>query len=226
MAIPGEPNPNRPLNPADPKGPPTHVDDLGDERRVERVSRGGWRWWWIWPVIIALILWWAGWGWWGTGGWWFGNTAHNTRIPAPAGSRTTETLANAGAKQPLTNAGAAAGGAKQQMMTGPDVQVLTATNKKAFIGQPFDADNVPVQQKLNNRAMWIGGDAPILAVVSGSGVPGTVNQGELVDAKGTVRKAPSKTEAEHAWALSKQDASRLEHEGAYIEVSQLTAPQQ
>jgi hypothetical protein len=224
MPLPGERNPNR-FN-EDPTRPPTHVDDLGDEQTVERASRGGWRWWWIWPVIIALILWWAGWGWGGSGGCGFGNSARNTRIPAPAGSRTTETLANAGAKQPLTNAGAAAGGAKQQMMTGPDAQVLTAQNKKAYIGHAFNADNVPVEQKLSNHAMWIGGNAPMLAVVAGVGAPADVNQGEVVNAKGTVKKAPPKAKAEQAWSLSPQDASRLEHEGAYIEVSQLSIPQQ
>jgi hypothetical protein len=41
-----------------------------------------------------------------------------------------------------------------------------------------------------------------------------------------VKKAPSEAQAKRAWDLSDQDASRLEHEGAYIEVSQLTVPQQ
>jgi hypothetical protein len=209
------------------QNPPTHVGDIGDERVVENVSRGGWRWWFIWPVVIALVLWWAGWGWGGSGGWWWGARSHNTAIPAPAGARTTETLANAGADQPLTNAGAAAGSAGHTLnATGPGVPVLTAADKRGFIGRSFDANGVPVLQKLNDRAMWIGGTQPTLAVVTNNGAANNVGPGKNVDAKGTVKKAPPQAQAMSEWGLNKQGASRLENEGAYIEISQLTVPQQ
>ena len=198
-------------------------DDLGEEEEIERVSRGNWRWWWIWPVIIALGFWWAGWGWGSTGGWWFGRMhSQNTAIPAPVGSRTTETLANAGAKQPPTNA--TLGGSPQKMV-GPGVPVLAAQDKKAYIGKQFAANEIPVQQKVSSNALWIGENKPMLAVVSGSGHDSAkgVDQGVLVDAIGTVKKAPPKAEAKRQWALSDDDASRLENQGAYIEVSQLTS---
>ena len=206
--------------------PPTHVNDLGDQKVVEQVSRGGWRWWWVWPVIVALVIWWAGWGWGGTGGWWFGRThSQNTAIPAPAGSTTTQTLANAGAKQPQTSVSADAG-SPETAMTGPGVQILTAANKQAFIGQSFSADRVPVNQKVSKHAMWIGGDHPMLAVVPGNGNDKAVDTGKIVDAAGTVKKAPPAPQAKREWSLSNQDASRLEQEGAYIELSQVNIPPQ
>ncbi len=215
----------------DPRQTRTHLDDIGDERQVERVSRGGWRWWWIWPVVLAVVFWWAGWGWGGTGGWWWGRVAaHNTRIPAPAGSATTETLANAGAKQPidrqpLTNS---YGRGPAQPMTGPGVQVLQAQNKQAFVGKQFAASDVPVQKKVNGRAMWIGEKQPMLAVVSGpsKNAANNVVHGKIVDARGKVEKAPPEAQAKREWNLSNKDAAQLEKEGAYIEVSQLTVPPQ
>jgi hypothetical protein len=208
------------------KQPPTHVNDLGDQGAVESASRGGWRWWWVWPVIIAVAFWWAGWGWGSTGGWWWGR-AHqqNTAIPAPAGSRTTETLANAGAKQPLTSAGADAGGARAGM-TGPGVQVLAASDKRRFIGKQFTADDVPVQSKLNNHELWIGENNDMLAIVNGPGNDNArdVGPGNVVNAHGMVKRAPSASVAKREWALSDQDAARLEHEGAYIQVSEVTVP--
>jgi hypothetical protein len=226
MALPENRNPNV---------PPTHVNDLGDERIVERQSRGGWRWRWIWPVIVGLAVWWAGWGWGSTGGWWFGRTqaSQNTAIPAPPGSRTTETLANAGAQQPLTNAGADARGARpQEQMVGPGVQILDAANKKNYVGRQFEASYVPVQEEPSNRTAWIGANHTMLAVLppnaseNGNANNGSITPGELVDAKGTVKKAPSASQARREWALSGQDASRLEKEGAYVQLSKLTIPKQ
>lgn len=212
----------------DPQQLRTHVDDLGDEQLVERVSRGGWRWLWIWPVILALALWWAGFGWGGTGGWWWGRVAsHNKRIPAPPGSVTTETLANAGAHQvidrnPLT------GSYGRQKMIGPGVPILTAQDKKAFVGKRFAANDIPVQQKINGRAMWIGEKQPILAIVTGHGKDSAKNvvHGKVVDAIGKVEKAPPEQQARREWNLSNKEVSRLENQGAYIEVSQLTVPSQ
>lgn len=215
--------------------PPTHVNDLGDERVVERESRGGWRWWWIWPVIVGLVVWWAGWGWGSTGGWWFGRTqaSQNTAIPAPPGSRTTETAANAGAQQPATNAGADARGARpEEQMVGPGVQILDAANKQDYVGKRFDANYVPVQQKPSDHTAWIGADHTMLAVLpsnaneNGNANNGGVTPGEIVDAKGIVKKAPPANEAKREWSLSDQDASRLEKQGAYVQVSELMIPKQ
>jgi hypothetical protein len=215
MAVPGRDDPNLPK---------TRIDDLGDQQIVERVTRGGWRWWWIWPVIIALVVWWAGWGWGGSGGWWWGRAhAHNTAIPAPPGSQTTETLANAGAKQPVVNP---PGGPEElPHMSGPGVKILNAENKHAFIGKQFEADEVPVREKLSNNAMWIGLNDPMLAVVTDKGASKSAEQAKIVDARGRVEKAPPAARAKREWNLSDQDASRLEKEGAYIQVSQLTVEQ-
>ena len=53
-----------------------------------------------------------------------------------------------------------------------------------------------------------------------------VNRGKLVDTTGTVRKAPSEAQVKREWSLPDQDAKQLEQEGAYVQVSQLTVPQQ
>ena len=201
------------------------IGDLGEQEKVERNARGGWRWWWVWPVIAALVFWWAGWGWGGTGGWWWGRAAsQNTGIPVPAGARTAETIANAGAQQPLTSAGADAGGAKITM-AGPGVQILTSPDKVIFVGQRFQADNVPVVKKINARAMWIGQGDPMLAIAVGPErqTVKDLRQGKKVDAAGTVRPAPPADEAKIDWALSDKDASKLEHQKAYIELSELSA---
>lgn len=217
MTIPERSNPN----------PPTHVEDLGDERRIEKVTRGGWRWLWVWPLAIALVFWWAGWGWGGSGGWLWGAHSRNSAIPAPPGSRTTETLANVGAQQPATSAGAAAGGAGQALnssMSGPGVPMLTAGDKRAYIGKHFEAKGVPVLRKVDNRVIWIGGKQPTLAVISGNETANQIVPGSTVDAQGTVKKAPPQSEAVRYWALSQQGVDRLENEGAYVQISQMTVP--
>ena len=202
------------------------ISNLGEQEKVERIARGGWRWWWVWPVVVALVFWWAGWGWGGTGGWWWGRAhSQNTAIKAPAGARSTETFANAGAQLPLTSAGADAGGAKITM-AGPGVQILTSPDKVIFVGQRFQAYNVPVVKKVNARAMWIGQGNPMLAVATGPErqTVKDLTQGKKVDAEGTVRPAPTAAEAEREWALSDKDASKLENQKAYIELSQVTIP--
>lgn len=184
--------------------PEIHVDDLGDQRVVERVSRSGWRWWWVFPVVLALAFWWAGWGWWGTGGWWWGN---GYSVP---GARSTANL-------------------QRQIMSGPGVQILNAPSKDSFIGKQFAANDIPIERKPGDRALWIGeGKEPMLAVVTGAtkGVIGGLAPGEIVSVLGTVQKAPPQAQAQRDWNLSDQGAMRLEQEGAYIQVSRLTVPRQ
>ena len=184
-----------------PNGPRTHIDDIGDEKTIERQSRGGWRWWWIWAVVALLIV---GWAYWGTGGrgWVRGN--HHSQ--------------SANATGPSVH------------VSGPGVQVLKAQDKRTFIGKEFSAKDVPVQQKVNDRAIWIGSSnqTPILAVVN-AGVIGTnqkVDLGTVINATGIVQKAPSESQAKAEWALPDKDAQELEKEGAYVQVSQLAFPQQ
>lgn len=198
----------------------TQIDDLGDELAVNRASRSGWRWWWVWPVVIVLgvVFWWSGWG-------RTDRAAKDAIIPAPAGSRTTETLANAGAQQPIANGGV---GSAKQHMSGTGVQAVTAQNKQDFIGKPIEVNDVPVQQKVSSRALWIGTNHPILAVVTGNGssTEKGLEDGKVIDAKGTVQKAPPESQAKQDWALSDQDASRLEQQGAYVQISELSVPMQ
>lgn len=186
------------------------------------MSRGGWRWWWIWPVIIALAVWWAGWGWGGTGGWWWGRSAHSEVIPAPPGAKTTNTLANAGA-QPT--AGKTLGGGPQPM-SGDGLQIITAEDKQPLVGHKLAANDLPVYQMVTDRVLWIGEKYPILAVVAGNGPTTGISRGKLVDAIGTVKKAPPASRARRDWKLDAGDTSRLEKQGVYLDVSQLSLPPQ
>ncbi len=202
--------------------PPTHVNDLGDQREVEEVSRSGWRWWWVWPLVVALAVWWAGWGWAGTGGWWWGRAAHSAVIPAQPGAKTAKTLANAGA-QPT--AGNTIGGGPQPM-AGDGLQIITAEDKQPLIGQKLAANDLPVRQMVTGHVLWIGEKHPILAVVRGNAPTTGITRGELVDAIGTVKKAPPASRATRVWKLDSTDASRLEKQGVYLDVSELSLPPQ
>lgn len=178
----------------DPRVPQSTINDLGDQRTVERSSRGAWRWWWMWPLVIGLVVWWTAFGWGTSGGWLWGRWHTRTA----------------------------------QQMTGQGVQILASKDRRQFIGGHFDVKNAWVQG-VNGPTLWIGpaGTNPMLAVVNSStqASGSNVNRGKRVNLRGTVRKAPPEAVAEHDWSLPGQDANRLEQQGAYIELSQLTAPQ-
>ena len=200
--------------------PPDSIDETAVDQPVVRSSTR-WRWS-IWPVVTVLALWWLGWGWGGTGGWLWGPQASNSAAPGPAAYQTSETAAETGVKQSPSEPPGQTG----RNMNGPGAQVLAARNKQAFIGKPVAANDVPVQQRVSSRAVWIGGDQPMLAVVSGTGssTDQRVEDGKVIDVQGVVQQAPIKVEAKKSWAITDSDASRLEHEGAYIQVSQLSVP--
>lgn len=211
-----------------PDAPRIHVDDIGDEQEVERSSRGGWRWWWIWAVVAGLVIWWATWGWDGSGGY---MRSHNNSQPvAQVPGTTVTTHANLGTNSTTQGTSTASQtNSTNAQEAGQGVQILTAQDKKTYIGKHFEATNVPVQEKVNDHAMWIGAaNQPMLAVVSKTGNDAAgidANSGSMVNATGTVEKAPSEAQAKREWSLSNEDAQRLEKEGAYIQVSQLTAPE-
>lgn len=236
MAIPERRDPNVPRADAD------GLDTRG--RRVR--AGGGWGWWWIWIIIICLVIWWAGWGWGTSGGYWRGRR-NETQNPAPnaaannngainsaapnAGANTGTGYGSANTPPPNATAGSTAPG---NTISGPGVEMLNAANKQQYVGQPFQASNVPVQKVVNKRAVWIGtgNGKRMLAVVQNQRnntqnvSTSNIAAGKLVDVSGTVEKAPSKQRAEHDFGLSADGASRLEHDGAYIQLSQLTPPPQ
>jgi len=184
-----------------PNLPRTHVNDIGDQNVVERQSRGGWRWWWIWGVIALLIV---GWAYWGTGGRGWVHGAQHTQ--------------SANAIGPSVH------------VPGPGVQILKAQDKRSFIGKEFTVKDVPVQQKVNDRAIWIGSsnEKPMLAVVNADviGSNRKVDLGTVINATGIVEKAPPEAQAKAEWNLPEQDAQQLEKEGAYVQLSQLAFPEQ
>lgn len=221
------------------------LDDLGDTRKIER-SGGGWRWWWAWAVVIAVACWWAAFGWGGSGGFWRGSLRSATRDNPQNGAIENRALRDQPANSNANNPGAVASAAPhfganagntantaagaQPQTSGPGLVVLEAPNKQQYVGKTFQADDVPVQKKVSTHVMWVGtGDTkPTLAVVQGDANDpdyANIQLGELINAKGTVQKAPSASQAEQQWHLSDQDAQLLDKEGAYIQISQLQTPQ-
>src|SRR5579884_2024976 len=159
-----------------------------DRRRIaaENAGTAWFAWWWIWLLIIIAIIWFAGWGWGGYGGWWWGG-------------------ARGVAVQNVNQANPA-------QITGRGVAVLNATDKQAFVGQPFRVSNVPVQNKINNQVLWIGANnnSGLLVVLTGtdnSAANAGIQQGTRVNVTGTVEKAPPAAQARQQWSLSNQDAN-------------------
>lgn len=199
MASPQRPHPDEPRR---------SYDEL-ERDRIDRRAVGtgaGFAWWWVfWIVIIALAIWWAGWGWGGSGGrWWSGR------------GRTTPAYGT-------TNPGT---GANQAVVGGPGLSALTATNKHLYIGKPFQVNNVPVQNEVNDHVLWIGtgNSTPMLVVLTGNGntaANAQIGQGTLVDVTGSMRKAPPQVQAQQQWQLSGNDAAQLERQGAYIQATQV-----
>jgi hypothetical protein len=227
----------------DPEPPLPDLRNLGNQKEVEK-TRGGWQWWWVFPVIAALAFWWAAWGWGNTGGylWGFRSATHDSATNGAIENRDLKGgIGSANSMAPNNNVSpktpnAPTPGTPSAVVrtgpapSGPGIQVLDAANKQPFVGKHFQADNVPVERKVNDHAMWITANttAPTLLVINGpeSNSSGAqVQPGNAVDATGTVEKAPPSFEAKRKWDLSPEDTARLEKEGVYIQVSQLTVPQ-
>lgn len=198
-------------------------EDLQRARMERRAATGaGFAWWWFfWVIIIALAIWWAGWGWGGSGGWWWGGRTRN----APAYGTNATPGTNNTAPGNANGANSAPGGS-QAAITGPGLSVLNATDKNQYIGKPFQINNVPVQNQINNHAMWIGANngAQMLVVLTGNGnmaANAHISQGSLINVTGTVEKAPPQAQAKSQWKLSDDDASQLERQGAYVQATQV-----
>jgi hypothetical protein len=192
------------------------------ERRAATAT--GFAWWWVfWVVIIALAIWWAGWGWGGSGGWWW---AGRTRTAPAYGA----TNSSPGTANTAPANGNVTGNANQAAMTGAGLAVLNATNKQTYIGKQFQVDDVPVQKKVNNHALWIGAknSTPMLLVLAGNGNSADnahISKNSLINVTGRVQKAPPRSQAKSQWSLSSGGADRLQSQGAYIEATQVHAVQ-
>lgn len=228
-----------------PEPPLSNLRDLGNQKEVEK-ARGGWLWWWVPAVMVALVFWWAAWGWGNTGGYWWGPRTRHLDNPTNGAIENRDMKDGIGAangamvdnnvhsKSPNSPTPATPSAVVQTgpPPSGPGIKVLDAADKQPFVGKHFQADNVPVERKVNDRALWIttGSNPPMLAVVAGgpnsSPSGGKIQPGSPVDASGTVQTAPPGYEAKRQWDLSDADVARLEKEGVYIQVSQLTQPQQ
>lgn len=190
-------SPQRP----DPGGPQPHFEPELDTSGPRRSAKGrlAFAWWWLLltaAVIFALA--WAIWGWSGTGGWW--SAGHVQSAPSA------NTSQNA-----------------QPTISGMGVEVLTAANRRPFIGRNFQVSTVPVIRAVNNQAVWIGTKTapPMLLILGNGSVPANtqISTGTLLDVTGTIEKAPSASQAKTQWNLDSTAAAQLEKQGVYIQAS-------
>lgn len=230
--------------PRDPQDPNANrVNNNVDNRRPVHTTGASWfGWWWIWVVIIITAFWFAGWGWGGYGGWWWGGRrpgivgrVTNPGNPAYYNGPTTGTN-NPSTARTQPNGAMGANG----QVTGPGLEVLESTNKTAYVGKNFQIDNVPVQGKVSDHAVWIGTNhaARMLVVSNGNVDAALANSNEpkynrnngmgasnLVDVNGTVTKAPTEAQAKKEWGLSNDAAKQLEHQDVYVMASQVQSAQ-
>lgn len=178
-------------------------------------------WTWLWVVLFVAIIvafWFAGWGFGGYGGWWWGKKT--VAIVQP-----------------------------DIQLSGSGVAIIDAPDKAVYAGQVFQLNNVPIQRKVNDKAMWIGNltSGPMLIVFASNGAENTpenssagtnknetetkntttssgtgIAQGDRVNVSGKVQKAPPADTAKKDWGLSDAGVQRLEQQGAYVEVAQVT----
>lgn len=199
--------------------------DLREVDRRELRSRGSgaawFAWWWIWLAVILCAVWFAGWGWGGYGGWWWGNRGA-AYSAYPAG-----TAAGAAGSAAGTGMAAASGAtANMNMVTGPSVAVLSAIDKRGYIGKPFQVNDAVVTKVVNDRVLWIGqsnyrGNGASMLVVLQGAANAHVSEGDLVNVTGTVHQAPAGAQARNTWKLTSNGQKRLEQEGAYVAARQV-----
>lgn len=190
---------------------------LGDDNKVAEEVGARVRYGWIWVVVVilfALAIWFGVFGWGAYGGWWGGHRVRTAPIAAPESTNNGQPAVN---PQPASATSAA-------VLSGSGVQVLASTDKGSLVGQPFDINNVPVQQKSANGAFWIGASSgePMLVVLNGgAGNPNWagLSRGIRVNITGVVERPPSPEQATRLWSLSNIDANRLEQQGAYIQAA-------
>jgi hypothetical protein len=234
MASPQQrPDPGRQAGP-DPNRRPTGLQALEGRGLRSRGSGAGWfAWWWVWLAVIICAIWFAGWGWGGYGGWWWGNrgAAYNSGYYNGAGrTGTAATGAMAGTAAASGAGGTAVGAAPNvNMVSGPGAAMLSATDKRTFIGESFQINGAVVTKKVNNHVMWIGlnnnrNSASMLVVLQGAGnsaAHAPIAQGDRVNVTGRIDQAPAAARAKRNWKLSGNGQNRLEQEGAYVAASQV-----
>lgn len=193
-------SPQRP----DPYRPEPHIEPELKITRPPRTAgqRIAFAWWLV--VLLAAIIFGLGWSLWGRsgqGGWW--SAGHAKSAPS----------ANTSPSAPAT-------------IQGMGVEILTATDRRPFVGRNFQVTTVPVISKSNDGAVWIGTRTtpPMLLVLNGSpAAHANIVPGSLLDVSGTVEKAPPAAQAQREWKLSGNDTAQLEKQGVYIQATNVIA---
>lgn len=217
---------------------------LNTQRRVEReVGTGGiFSLWWVWIPVAIAVFWFVGWGFGPWGGWWFGHgpasTTHSAAVTQPVAPAPSQTSSAAPPNGNTSPAGGIVPGSSAKVYgpaTGTGLAVLESADKVSFLGQPFNVDDVQVLKKAGNRAFFIGtptaaaaGNATYassMLLLLPSDYQQGLHAGEYVDVRGTVRKAPSASQAKKMWHLTSGSASQLEINKAYIQGANVTAVQ-
>jgi len=137
----------------DPNEQRANPPDPNYRRVVPARAGGGFAWWWVWVVIIIAAFWFAGWGWGGYGGWWWGGRRAGIvgrDYNAPTARNNTPATYGAPAN------GAVSTNPAMTHTTGSGLEVLNSTDKTPYVGKAFQVANIPIQDKVNNRALWVG----------------------------------------------------------------------
>jgi hypothetical protein len=187
-----------PNNPTpDPYNDPNDPRHLDLNRPVRRpIRRGGWYgWWWIWIVLIIAVTAWFV-GWgWGGYGGWWG-------------------WGNGGRRAAVI-----------VQPSGSGVAVLDASNKQAYVGQPFTIAGAQVRKMVGGDAYWIAtrNSAPMLVVTpnqnQNANIP--ITSGDIVSVSGTVQSPPPAAQAKQQWGLNQDQVNRVERQGAYVQASSI-----
>lgn len=226
MASPQQmPGPNRPTR-VETRRRPADVREIRT-REAPGPGAGWFAWWWIWLIVILCAIWFAGWGWGGYGGWWWGNRGSVSTSGYP-GTANGTLPGNAGATGTVAGT---AGTATMNMVMGQGAPILTATDKRPYIGHRFQVSDAVVMKKVSEHVLWIGqstrnSDAASVLVILSGAAGANVAQGDLVNVAGTVAKAPAAGQAQASWKLSGDEAKRLEQQGAYVAAGRIRSAAQ
>lgn len=186
--------------------------------------RGGW--WVFWLLVIIGIVWFAGWGWWGYGGWWWGT--HSSRVAGGNAATYQNARQNGGNGSQGPAVGNQSATRPQNAATGTGLALLNSTDKQAFVGDPFNVQDVSVQTKVNDRVLWVTAQnqktPPILVVLKGpenNTKNADINSGDRIQVTGTVERAPEPAQAMKEWRLQDSGVNRLKQEGVYVLATQI-----
>jgi hypothetical protein len=165
------------------------------EHRAAKAGSGWYAWWWPWLLlIVAAVIWFAGWGWHGYGGW----------------------LGWGGQHAAVAQARSAAQNASNRIS---QQEFFNKLDKLRFDGRAVQLRGVEVLDKAGRRGLWVGPNLanPVLVILPGGKQKFGV--GDTVSLTGVIHKAPDSQQAQADWGLNVNEQTMLQGSGIYIKAS-------